>query len=180
MLDVLLEEEYFDCLYDSTAGAIKLPAGEEYYKLFKHLYTSRFYSVVRGDENRAQDGIHLRKQFILARKPNGVIQGWTEEPCSILELLVAFSDIAEFETDEKASCWFWIFLDNLDLSGMHDGAFDKLKFDRIIDRFVSREYKCNGEGGIFPLEHPTSDQRNVEIWYQFCAYISELAIFERE
>lgn len=180
MLDVLLEEEYFDCLYDSVAGAITLPAGEEFYELFKHLYTSRFYPIVPGDDNRAEDGVDLRKQFVLARKPEGVTLGWVEEPCSILELLIAFSDIAEFETDEKASSWFWIFLDNLNLSGMHDGAFNKLKFEQIIYKFISREYKYNGDGGIFPLEYPKEDQRDVEIWYQFCAYISELAIFERE
>jgi hypothetical protein len=180
MLDVLLEEEYFDCLYDSMVGGITLPAGEEFYKLFKQLYTSRFYWIVPGDENRAEDGVDLRKQFISARKVDPVVPGWTEEACSILEMLVAFSDIAEFETDEKASEWFWIFLDNLDLSGMHDGAFDELKFEEIIYRFVSRDYKYNGQGGLFPLEHPTKDQREVEIWYQFCAYISELSIFERD
>lgn len=179
MLDVLLEERYLGCLYDNIVGGITLPAGEEYYTLFKQLHTTRFVWIIPGDENRAEDGVDLRKQFISALEIDSVTPGWLEEPCSLLEMLVAFSDIAEFETDEKASEWFWIFLDNLNLSGMHDGAFDKFKFEEIVYRLISRDYEYDGQGGLFPLEDPQKDQREVEIWYQFCAYISELSIFER-
>ena len=43
----------------------------------------------------------------------------------------------------------------------------------VIFRFLHRQYKPNGEGGLFTLEHPKYDLRNEEIWYQAMWYLDE-------
>jgi hypothetical protein len=81
---------------------------------------------------------------------------------------------AEFITDDRAQDWFWEFLENLDLSGFDDSEeIDPADVAEILDRFIWRTYNRNGEGGIFPLKNPRSDQRDVELWYQLAAYIRE-------
>jgi hypothetical protein len=41
----------------------------------------------------------------------------------------------------------------------------------ILDQFIWRTYDYNCNGGLFPLDDPKDDQRNVEIWYQFANYL---------
>jgi hypothetical protein len=74
--------------------------------------------------------------------------------------------------------WFWLLLDNLHLSQLSDarsGVSNKVQ--KTIDIFLSRKYQPNGFGGLFPLKHPIQNQQEVEIWYQFHAYIYENEIY---
>lgn len=142
-----------------------------YWKLLKKLHTTEFVWLLTGDDNRAADGIELRIEFLL----EGDIPEhpeWLSLGCSILEMLIAFSRRAQFQTDIPAKDWFWEFIENLGLKDCTDGSdFIQEEVDDILYRFVWRTYDEKGYGGIFPINAPQSDQRQVEIWYQFCDYL---------
>lgn len=144
-----------------------------YWRLLHILHSTEFVWILRGDDNRAADGIELRSQFIFECKVS-VSPDWRNMGCSILEMLIAFSRRAEFTTDTPAKDWFWEFLENLHLSHLNDGAdFNEEDVEDILDGFVWRTYNTNGEGGMFPLFNPNDDQRRVEIWYQFSYYLED-------
>jgi hypothetical protein len=89
-------------------------------------------------------------------------------------MLIAFSKRAEFATDVPHAQWFWEFIDNLGLTEFNDAS--EVTTDDVADilyTFVWRLYRDNGKGGLFPLEGPHQDQRKVEVWYQFCAYLTD-------
>jgi len=90
-------------------------------------------------------------------------------------MLIAFSRVAEFETDESAKNWFWVMLTNLGLSTVNDATpINEKALHDVIEQFVFRTYNRRGHGGLFPLTHTKKDQREVEIWYQFNEYLFEL------
>lgn len=142
-----------------------------YNKLFNILHRTEFVWLLVGDDNRAEDGIELRTEFILECEiPDN--PGWRGEGCSLLEMLIAFSRRARFLTDIPSREWFWEFLDNLRLSELSDSSdFDTKDVENILDDFIWRTYSMKGEGGILPLNSSNNDQRHVEIWYQFCEYV---------
>jgi hypothetical protein len=143
-----------------------------HWNLLKTLHSTEFVWVIPGDRHRAEDGMELRSHYLREsgmQEDSGVDHG-----CSVLEMLVAFSKRAWFQTDTPASEWFWEFLDNLDLSGMTDDVrTDPNRIDDILERFVWRTYKYGGRGGILPLRNPHRDQRKLEIWAQFFDYLED-------
>ena len=75
---------------------------------------------------------------------------------------------------------FWIFLVNLNLTRYNDRFVHSKpvwQIDRIISKFNRRAYRANGQGGIFPLIRPLTDQRQVELWYQMGAYMTETQMY---
>jgi len=170
-VDEPIEEKYFNWLCHKVA-AVDVPTPSlTYFKLLRDLHSIEFVWSVIGDDNRAQDGLDVRREFI--RHPSiGHDERWMYMPCSVLEMLIAFSRRTEFATETSARQWFWIFIENLGLRELTDAkrGFSQYVCD-IVDRFIWRTYAPNGEGGLFPLRHPKHDQRQVEIWYQFCEYL---------
>ena len=82
--------------------------------------------------------------------------------------------MTNYDEGNRTSQWFWIMLTNLGLNGMDDDHFDEYEANRIIDRFLNREYEADGsEGGIFVLEKPFRDLRDVELWIQANWFIGE-------
>jgi len=94
---------------------------------------------------------------------------------SVLEVLIAFSDKAAFQIETmNAQEWFWQFITNLRLEDYRRASVsDRFVIVDILSRFVLRHYEPNGDGGLFPLRRPKYDQREVEIWYQFCEYAED-------
>jgi hypothetical protein len=166
-----IDEVYFKWLYSKVASVEVPTPSLTFYTLLGYLHSFEFVWLVSGDDNRAEDGLDIRKEFLIQshmdRDPY-----WMGFGCSVFEMLIAFSRRAEFETDVEARDWFWIFLENLEIDDLCDamGDFGDKVVD-IIDQFVWRTYDRNGVGGLFPLEHAEHDQRKVEVWYQFCAWI---------
>ena len=142
-----------------------------YWRLLTILHSTEFVWLIQGDDNRAQDGIELRSDFMLeCRIPDH--PDWRALGCSVLEMLIAFSKRAEFMTEIPYREWFWEFIENLGLKEFNDGAeFHDEDAISIIDRFVWRTYDRNGEGGIVPITHAKEDQRHVQVWYQLCEYV---------
>lgn len=93
----------------------------------------------------------------------------------MFELLVGLSRRLSFEAEGRVHQWFWILLNNIGLAGCNDKAeWDDKEVDAILDQVICRTYKPDGRGGLFPLNKPTQDQTQVELWYQLQAYILEL------
>lgn len=175
-----LNSRYFEWLTAKvgTGGRRRV----SYSRLFHILHNVAFSWFVPNDDNRGADGLRLRTIFIDELFPfeddDIVISG----PCSILEVLVALAircenDIMlDLERGDRTSTWFWLMLNNLDLTRYTDSAFTDeaaLEIEDKLSIFVNREYEFNGSGGLFPLKHPETDQRAVEIWYQMNAYLIE-------
>ena len=168
-----IEEAYFNWLYFKVASVDNPTPSLTYYELMRELYKTEFVWILSGDDNRAMDGIDIRKEFL---KQSGIDPEpeWVHIGCSVLEMLIAFSRRIEFQVDEPAREWFWIFLKNLGLDESPDSAPLSSEYvAEVLDRFVWRTYSADGQGGLFPIQNPEHDERNVEIWYQFCEYLEE-------
>lgn len=166
-----IDEPYFNWL--AAKVTIGDPLSQSYWHLLHILYETEFVWNVLGDDNRAEDGRDLRLEFLReSRLDNDRV--WFEVGCSVLEMLIALSRRVEFQTDTSAPDWMWIFITNLGLAEYND---DNISNDgeimEILYNFIWRTYEYDGEGGLFPLRNPPEDQRKVEIWYQFSAYLDE-------
>lgn len=147
-----------------------------YYDLMRILYTTEFVWVVSGDRNRTEDGVELRQYFL---NESGLAKDktWFNEPCSVLEVLISFAQRASFQTEAPVQEWFWIFIENLGLSEYRRvSVSDTYVIDEILYNFIWRIYTPDGYGGLFPLDKAKEDQRQIEIWYQFCAWVDEKAL----
>ena len=171
-MDEPIEDAYFNWLHSKVDSTDVPTPSLTHYTLLRVLHSIEFVWTVVGDDNRAEDGLDVRREFL--RNVDLPEEQWTHMPCSVLELLIAFSRKAAFQTDISDREWFWIFLDNLNLAEMTDARNNVAErvYDRI-EKFIWRLYRPNGRGGLFPLEHTERDQRKVELWYQFCEYVDE-------
>ena len=70
--------------------------------------------------------------------------------------------------------WFWSMIISLGLNKMNDQNFDPAYCERVIDRFLERDYAANGKGGLFTISEPVRDMRDVDIWCQFMWYLNEI------
>jgi hypothetical protein len=103
-----------------------------------------------------------------------VDRDWMNLGCSMLEMLVGLSRRLVDLTEGEPRDWFWHILRNLELADHNDSvSYNQQDVDDILDRVIWRTYEPDGRGGLFPLKNAQEDQRKVEIWYQFCAYILE-------
>jgi hypothetical protein len=76
---------------------------------------------------------------------------------------------------DRTAQWFWGMVRSLGLGGMMDSVYDPDRVEAVIQRFLNRDYEPNGKGGLFTLRHAPFDARKVDIWYQLCWYLDELA-----
>jgi len=164
-----MRNKYFNFL----CGIVDPFKGEDR-SLLRHLHDIPFYSLVPNDDNRGIDGEKIREIFIDQEGPQA-LSFLPDRPCTLLEMLIGLSIRLEFESgnsywEKRPDEWFWILIDNL---GLADGRYSYDEVDYICDVLLRREYKYNGDGGLFPLKYPKEDQRKVEIWYQMSAYILE-------
>lgn len=170
--------EYFNWMYDLVCGHKRV----SYRKLMSRLHDIEFTYTIPMDGNRAEDGINLRYRFGQeCEYDDFIIAAYLDDkPCSVLEMIVALAiRLEEHFMDDpdvgnRVSQWFWEMIDSLGLSRMNDSRFDMKEVDDIIDIFLNREYKRNGEGGLFTIEHCDRDLRSVEIWYQMCWYLNSV------
>ena len=123
------------------------------------------------DENRALDGLELRKDFEYETgdyidKSSGLIY-----QCTMFEMLAALAIKCEDQlmrdsmTGDRTSKWFFEFLDNLDLLGC-----DERDVDHIID---TCDLFMRGKKDMFPLKKKGIKQANEQIWKQLMAYLNE-------
>lgn len=170
-----LDELYLHWLYSQVASVrFKNPA-RTYWSLARHMYMKQFVWLVPNDDNRVEDGRDLRYEFF---RENDIApdEDWIGLDCSVLEMLIALSRRLAFEGGGKARDWFWTMLENLDLSRCSDVNYNLGDVEDILDVMIWRTYEPDGRGGLFPLNDPAEDQRDVEIRYQQASYILERGI----
>lgn len=173
-----LEETYFNWLYAKVVyvEGVSTPSNN-YYHLLQQLHSTEFVWLVSGDDNRAADGLDLRQEFVNQLRPP-IDDRWVDAPCSVLEMFIAFSRRASFETELSSREWVWIFLRNLELDEFSDARRGiSSACEEILACFIWRTYQPNGYGGLFPLNDPQHDQQKIEIYAQFCEWLIENDIF---
>ena len=183
-----MRNRYFDWLCEIVGRE------DQYYILLEHLHTTEFYSLVQNDDNRAKDGVELRWRF----SPSLTLQREMEEghntpssffdaPCTVLEMLIALSFRMADELEDcpmmrdVAEC-FWILIGNLGLTRYDDQRCRSRPTSwndiyQKLEVFLSRNYRSDGIGGLFPLEESENDQREIEIWYQMAEYLTRKVVF---
>lgn len=172
MPDEPLEDQYFGWL----CAKVLSPYETNYSGLLMVLHRTEFVWVVPGDDNRAADGKELRQDF-LRETHYYKDKLWFDQPCSVLEMLIALAYRANFQTDTPVADWFWTFIRNLWLEEYRrvtEGDIPGIQ--EILNRLIYRYFQYDGSGGIFPLVSPKRDQRKAEIWYQFCDYVEDQQI----
>lgn len=169
-----LENLYFNWLCAKVNRVDHPTPSLTYWNLFRQLHSTEYIWIISGDDNRAEEGIELRSEFITeSRFPYQ--DGWADVGCSVLEMLIGFSRRAQFNAGETSSYWFWHFLDNLGLASINDASdIPPEEIDEILNIFVWRLYDEFGAGGLFPMQNPLKDQKEVEVWYQFCDYLVDV------
>lgn len=168
-----------NCLYD------------DFTELYRYLHRKEFYSKLALDDNRAADGIDLRRIFIEEYYISDEVNPDAKEglldsisgPCTVLEMLVALATRVEsfmMDLNKGDHTWMWFkhFIFNLGLDRFDDQNFYKNKskydLDGIIETFLDRKYAKNGVGGLFPLKGDVeTDQTKVEIWYQMLSWVNQ-------
>lgn len=164
-----IENEYFNWL---CAKVLTMPS-TMYVELFKVLHNTPFAWFIPGDRNRAEDGDEL-KLYFLNESGWEREDDWLNQPCSVLEMLVALARNAAFQTDISDRDWMGIFLANLGLEQYRRlQRADIPAVEDILNTFIWRQYDPSGHGGLFPMRQPIHDQRKEEIWYQLSAYIED-------
>lgn len=179
-----LNNRYFNWLFDLVCGN-RYSTQISYKKLLMHLHNTEFrYSIPR-DQNRAEDGMDLRYHFALSQgyedpESSDVIIECLYGPCSVLEMMIALAKRCETDimddtnVGDRTTQWFWGMVTNLGLGSMVDKSFDKRYVDKVLQRFLDREYEPDGTGGLFRIRNCDRDLRTVEIWWQMCWYLDTI------
>ena len=183
----MTEEEIRNRYFRWLCGLVDIQCrrGKSYWILAQTLHKKEFYSILGNDDDRGSEGKHLRFIFASEISPGKLrdIISDLEGPCSVLEMMISFamriSSWLEGDADHTAvRTWFMIMVKNLGLDQYDDDHYlgydnPTEEIDRKLDIFLTRKYKRDGRGGLFPLRNPERDQRKAEIWYQLNDYLKE-------
>lgn len=153
-----------------------------YSRLLRCLHTVPFIYSIPMDGNREADGVDLRYRFARENGLNDaeVANYLDVRPCTILEMMVALAIRMEEhimedpDIGDRTGKWFWEMIVSLGLESMTNVRFDWDYVIDVIGRFLDREYTRDGEGGLFTVHNCRHDMRDLDIWYQMCAYIESI------
>jgi hypothetical protein len=167
-----LDDRYLRWLYSRVRSVRPRKGSGTYWQLFEQLLSTEFVWIVPNDDNRAEDGKDIRRQWAASLNEE-IDSDWLSMGCSFLELLMGLTERLSFEGGNDGASWFWTLIDNLGLTECNDGGFQEGYVEEVTTRVIFRTYDPSGEGGLFPLQNSTTDQREVEIWYQLSEYLLE-------
>lgn len=148
-----LEKSYYDWLTDMIDCDDKTAL---YESLLLHLYYVEYVWMqnIPLDENRAIEGLEMRKRFAEMLSPGEAqqfIDILANKPCSILEMLVAFSERLTQVVNLEKYQFFWMFIDNLGLGWATDYDYDEGIVNDILYDFMHGTIHGNEPIGN---EHP--------------------------
>lgn len=177
-----INDEYFEWMYHLVCNSSSKKSRISYRRLLYFLHSVVFVPKMEMDENRRSDGIDFRYRFAYE---NGYPDYYIDEylgdrDCSVLEMMLALAyrvenEIASnYKYGDRTGQWFWSMIVSLGLNHMEDKEFDFNYCSHKIDIFLARQYDFNGNGGLFTVEHPYTDMRDVDIWCQFMWYLDEI------
>lgn len=158
---------------------------EEYDRLLyliRTLNDIEFTYTILMDENRAMDGLEMRKDFSYETnryldKSSGLLPN-----CTVFEMMVALAYKCEntimysYKEDFCPKKWFFIMLDNLGISDCTNDNWNGETSDYIYNKIhamLFRKYNKNGFGGLFVIKNRNIDMRDQEIWKQLTAFLNE-------
>lgn len=176
MGDSPLDERYLSWLYGQVASVKQRQKTRSHWLLFKQLSETIFVAIVSHDENRIADARDMRYEYLADAEDEAGDPDWTRAPASMLEVLMVLSRCLAEEMDDPVKPWFWHLIEMLELEHFNDRNYDDRAQEVItetLQRVIWRTYEPDGRGGLFPLERPHQDQRDVELWYQLNAYLLE-------
>lgn len=170
-----VQKRYFDWMCG-------LVCNDKYSSLLHHLNSIDFTYIIAMDGNRAEDGVDLRYRFgYECGIDDSIIATYLDDhPSSVLEVMVALALRSEemiygnVDDHGPLAQMFWTMIKNLGLDAMTDCNYNADYVDEVIFEFLNREYKYNGDGGLFVVQNPMRDMRDVEIWYQMNWYLNEI------
>lgn len=168
-------EGYFHWLVSQTEMSGSQDPHRTFWSMLHQLHTKPFRWFIHNDDNRWENGRELRDEYA-DRYHVGDEDIWGMDDASVLEFLVALTRHLEFESEARAAKWFWKLIENLGLQHYNDAQYShhaELEIDSALDNLIKRRYGLDGQGGLFPLRDPQTDQTRVEIWYQMQAYLLE-------
>lgn len=178
-----LYSDYFHWLYDRVVPVREVDGMSSYWLVCTRMHELVFKALVPHDENRIVDGANLRNGF-----SSGIGKGLELDQANLLlhdatvfEVLVGLAARANLMIEMDEMKWFQLFLRNLKLDIFSDWyCLNHItgRIDRILNRFNDRTYRYSGHGGgLFPLSRPKDDQRDVELWYQMGAFMTEHSMY---
>lgn len=170
-MDLKLDSLYFNWLYSQ----IERMGDPPYTGLLEQMFQTQFEWFVPNDDNRAKDGVNLRKKFIFERSTGKPDSDWLAIECSFLEMLVALSERVAYNMDVTINDAFWHMVRNLgfDETYSDDYSYSSDDVDDVLQRVIWRNYSYDGSGGLFPLDAAERDQRETELIYQMYSYALE-------
>jgi hypothetical protein len=176
-VDGTLDERYLTWLVRQIEPVTNLNPARSHWVLCSEMYKKEFTWFIPNDDNRLYDGLDLRQEFVDEEEGGDAPEIWLSEACSFLEMIIALARRMAFEsTPLEPDYWFWRMMENLNLRIYVDEVYDddvRILIDDILNRVIDRTYHADGSGGLFPLNHPGKDQREVELWYQSQQYLME-------
>lgn len=179
-IDNVIKQRYFDWLCEIIAPKESAIYIQNYSMLLQTLNLYEYVPDDIRDENRRADGLSLRRWFAdIACLSIADIDYCLDEPCSMLEMMVALANRCE-ETimydsgrGNRTYVWFREMLSSLNLIEMTNDYFNREIVDYRMLIFRTRQYDVNGRGGLFTVMNNDIDMRTLDIWYQMQAYLRE-------
>ena len=170
-MDLKMDEMYLSWLYSLVERVDDPP----FYNLMRQMFRTKFDWFVPNDDNRATDGMALRNRFMFERDIKDPDTEWLSLDCSFLEMLIALSERLAFNMNVSVPNAFWHMMHNLGFDELYsdDNFFEPDDVEDVLGRVVWRNYSEDGSGGIFPLNNPDHDQREIELIYQMYSYALE-------
>lgn len=174
-MTTLIDSVYFTWLCDRINVNRGL-AGKTFFGLLEQLFEKEFVWVVPNDDNRLEDAMDLRHQFVKETRvivSNNLLLG--VPPLSVLEVIIGLSDRLAFLDGGGARDWAWRLIENLALDKQADPLTPRKEayIEDVLETLIWRTYEPDGIGGFFPLAYPQTNQAKEEIWHQMNAYLAE-------
>lgn len=176
-----IREDYFNWLVDLTCGWCS-PYGN-YSKLMSYLYSRQFTWTIMSDSNRASDGVETRFRFVEEFGNEYTYRDvylYLMHPCNVLEMMAALARRCEDHImgdpslPDNTAVWFWEMITNMHLEKMTDDYFNEGKVEKIVTDMLDRNYRRDGDGGLFRIHDKDKDMRYVEIWCQLNWFLNEM------
>ena len=177
-IDSSIKEDYFNWMYDMMCEG-RFAKTITYRQLFEFLHSVDFVYFIPHDENMAEDGIALRYRYCMTHNCED-LEYCLDGPCSVLEMMVALAlrceerIMSDPEKGDRTAQWFWVMMTSLGLSSMTDSNYNDWLVNDVVTRFLNRDYRSDGKGGLFTIKGWNRDARNAEIWHQLMAYLNTI------